>query len=89
MYRKWLPSFTDISFLLQRVKMCVFLILTVVMVTQLLGCCCLHPTKLLHSVSGGISLPWAWGGIGDGGDQDWAGEGQTWSRDGFQTQEFG
>lgn len=45
MCRKWLPSFIDISFLLQGVEMCVFLILNVVMVTGLLGCCFLHPTK--------------------------------------------
>jgi len=45
MCRKWLPSFIDISFLLRGVEMCVFLILNVVMVTGLLGCCFLHPAN--------------------------------------------
>lgn len=63
MCRKWLPSFIDISFLLQGVEMCVFLIPNVVMVTGLLGCCFLHPTK-----AAGLGV-WVQFEAGDGGDQ--------------------
>lgn len=66
MCSKWIPSFIDISFLLQGVEMCVFLILSVVMVTGLLGCCFLHPTK--------AAVLCVWWGCGEQPDppaQDW------------------
>lgn len=78
MCRKWLPSFIDISFLLQGVEMCVFLILNVVMVTGLLGCCFLHPMKAAV-----LCVWWGWWGAA------WppSGVGIPW--DGFQAREEG
>lgn len=67
MCRKWLPSFIDISFLLRGVEMCVFLILNVVMVTGLLGCCFLHPTKAAALAVRWSGCLWVQFEAGDGG----------------------
>lgn len=98
MCRKWLPSSIDISFLLQGDEMCLFLILNVVMVTGLLGCCFLHPVKVAVLGVWWSSCPWVRFEAGDGGDQTdhlphlglaIAKPGAGIPRDGFQSQEEG
>lgn len=49
--------------------MCIFLILNVVMVTGLLGCCFLHPMKAAMLCVWWSGCPWVQFKAGDGGDQ--------------------